>query len=116
VTLDQPLLAATRDPAVRLLVQFQRLDQLLSGLPGAHDFDTATEARALGVPVHVLEALRAEYRDGVQKHSRDLLADEQLRPSFAQLRLRPGCRVVCLGDSMTSDFQSWAEMLTAVLH
>ena len=115
MTLDQPLLAATQDPAVRLLVQFQRLNQLLSGLPGSHDFDTATEARALGVPVNVLEALRAEFREGVRQHSRHLLTDEQLRPSCAQLRLRPRRRVVCLGDSMTSDFQSWAEILAAVL-
>jgi lysophospholipase L1-like esterase len=116
VTLDQALIAVMHDPAVRLLVQFQRLEQLLSGLPGAHDFDAATEARALGVPVPVLEALRTEFRENVARHSRNLLADQGVRQSCADIPLRPGDAVVCLGDSMTSDFQSWAEILAAVLH
>jgi lysophospholipase L1-like esterase len=115
MTLDQTSSPPTRDPAVRLLVQFQRMEQLLSGLPGARDFDAATEARALGVPLEVLEVLRTEFRGAVRKYSSDLLADERVRRSCARLRLDRGDRIVCLGDSMTADFQSWAEILAAVL-
>jgi lysophospholipase L1-like esterase len=111
----QDILAGTRDPGVRLLVQFQRIEQLLSGLPGARSLDDSAEAAALAVPVPVLKALRAEFRAEVGRRAQDLFADPAISAYCARLPLGPDACIVCLGDSMTSDFQSWAEMLGCVL-
>lgn len=102
--------------ATALRVQFHRMRQLLKGLPGADRVPEQVEADILGCSVDVLRDTRARLRRAVRSTVDDLSADVSTARGLATVRSRyAGAVIVCMGDSITADHQSWAEMLAVAL-
>jgi lysophospholipase L1-like esterase len=98
--------------AAEMAIQFQRLEAIYE-LPGAASLDLAGEAALLAVPASALEELRTAMRERVDSAVLSLLELDEVR---ASLRSPPAdSSIACLGDSLTADHQSWAEMLRGAL-
>ena len=69
------------------------------------DDDLEGIARIYGVPVKEIEAIDRRYRANVARLARELAAEYPLRPAAAPLT------VLALGDSITSDRESYAKIL-----
>jgi acyl-CoA thioesterase I len=98
--------AATAPPPMsaaelETLVRFEHPAKLLSvaELPGAAELDAAAQATAYRTDAETVVALRARFRNQVAEAARGL-------------DVAPG-RIVALGDSITDDLLSWAEILRA---
>ena len=85
------------------LVRFEHPAKLLSvaELPGAAGLDAAAQAKAYRTDGETVTALRARFRTQVAEAARQL-----------DVAPHPG-RIVALGDSITDDLLSWAEILRA---
>ena len=89
--------------------------RVLAGLPGSASIDAAMCAAILGTDPATYAALREEIERDAARAAADLVAD----PAFAErvdgLPFAPGDVVVALGDSLTADLGSWAEILAHAL-
>jgi lysophospholipase L1-like esterase len=101
-----------RPDGLARLVQFCHPPKILSNtrLPGA--LDEASVARLYGTSARETRRLVAGFEAHAATAARRLLDDPTLRRSAAQL---PRGTLVALGDSITDDLQSWAEILRQVL-
>lgn len=100
------------DEAVNLRVQFQRIERLLEGLPGSSDVDVDTQAAILGVDIARLRDRLAEHRTRVAAAARQLAAS----PAASIVGdAYQGKTILCYGDSITADQESWAEILAVAL-
>ncbi len=93
-------------------MQFQRLDAFPE-LPGAPALDEEAEAALMGIPAETLIRLRSEMRERVIEAADRLLSRDDVRGAL--LAVPPGFTVAFVGDSITADHQSWAEILAEVL-
>lgn len=112
-TLDPVLSAwALSEEAADLRIQFQRIERLLEGLPGAPDLPIDVQAAILGVSPDRLAARLSTHAqqvsDAVHRVADSPLADV-VREEYR------GKTIVCFGDSITADRNSWAEVLMGVL-
>jgi acyl-CoA thioesterase I len=98
-TVPPPLSAAE----LETLVRFEHPAKLLSvaELPGAAGLDAAAQAAAYRTDAETVTALRARFRIQVAAAARRL----EMRPVPQ--------RILALGDSITDDLLSWAEILRA---
>jgi lysophospholipase L1-like esterase len=96
-----------------VLVRFEHPAKLLSvaELPGAAALGDAALAQAYRLPAATLRELRSAFRRRVRTAARDLLRDPDLVEAARRLPVRPGGTVVALGDSITDDYLSWAQIL-----
>src|SRR3954465_1374386 len=87
----------------------------LASLPGGAGLSQETHAALLGLPPEryatELERMKAEARDAAG----ELLADPAIASMVDRLPLRKGATVVAFGDSLTSEPQSWAVILSELL-
>jgi acyl-CoA thioesterase I len=99
------------------LVQFCHPEKILAAtrLPGTAALDDARLAELYGAPVARCRALRASFERAARRTARDLLGCAGVRRALAALPLPPGGRLLAVGDSITDDRQSWAEILRWVL-
>jgi lysophospholipase L1-like esterase len=67
--------------------------------------DLASIARIYGVPLSELEAIEQRFQETVSRLAQRLAEERPLRPAPAPLTL------LALGDSLTSDRQSWVKIL-----
>ncbi|MGN6426654.1 MAG: SGNH/GDSL hydrolase family protein [Leifsonia sp.] len=100
------------------IVRFVGLDPraFFAPLPAPPDAADATVALWAGIGPADLdeqrEAVRAEIGDTVD----EVLSDPRLAAAAHSLPIRTGQRVVVLGDSISAEAGSWADLLAEVLH
>lgn len=110
---DPALVAwAASDEAANLRIQFQRIDRLLEGLPGACDLPAEVQAAILGVSPEKF-ATRISVHAGLVSDAVHRVSEVAL---VAEVREEyRGRTILCFGDSITADRNSWAEILKGVL-
>lgn len=91
----------------QFLFQFVHPEKLLAVLPGADAIGPTELSRLYGISARELEGLEEGFADAVGAAAKRL-ADKPDAPDFPFV---DGEVVVCLGDSITDDRQSWARML-----
>jgi len=100
---------------MRWLLKVIQPARTLASLPGGAGLSTETHAALLGLPpesyIAELGRMKAEAREA----ARELLADPAVAAMVDRLPLRKGATVVAFGDSLTSEPQSWAVILSEVL-
>mgnify|MGYP005848756807 CR=1 FL=1 len=97
---------------LNFLIQFTHLEKLHADLPG---MDEATIAHIFGLEPLVFQQIREGFRQRAIQAAKELLAEPDFRQRLGQLPFRPGATVVAIGDSITDDYQSWAEILRHAL-
>jgi len=100
---------------LRWLLKAIQPARTLASLPGGAALSQETHAALLGLPLegytNELGRMKAEARESAS----ELLADPAVASMVDRLPLRKGATVVAFGDSLTSDPQSWAVILSELL-
>ena len=100
---------------MRWLLKVIQPARTLASLPGGAGLSQETHAALLGLPPSAytteLGRMKAEAREAAS----ELLADPAIASMVDRLPLRKGAQVVAFGDSLTSDPQSWALILSELL-
>jgi lysophospholipase L1-like esterase len=94
------------------IIQFRHPEKFFGDLPGMND---ALIANLYGIQYATYEGIKAHFVEYARKAAGELLADADFAARVDRLPFQPGQRVVCLGDSITDDYQSWAEILRHTL-
>ncbi|WP_201768954.1 SGNH/GDSL hydrolase family protein [Myxococcus stipitatus] len=87
----------------------------MASLPGAATLTEPMRAALLGLAPDVYSAELGRLRAGAKEAAHELLEDPSVGEMVDRLPLRPGARVLAFGDSLTSDPQSWAVILSELL-
>ena len=87
----------------------------LASLPGGAALSQETHAALLGLPFEAYAAELARMRAETTEAAHELLADPAIASMVDRLPLRKGAAVVAFGDSLTSEPQSWALILSELL-
>jgi acyl-CoA thioesterase-1 len=105
------------DALLARLVRFEHPAKLLgvAELPGAGSLPDALVAAAYATRPDVLARLRDELAATARGAAEALLADPRLHAAAAAFPVGAGGLVVALGDSITDDLLSWAEILRHAL-
>lgn len=80
-------------------------------LPHPEALDDHVLAALLGVTQDDVERVRRQHAAHLEAAAQQLLADPSVCQALAASPLRPGQRLVCVGDSLTADSLGWAEIL-----
>ena len=100
---------------MRWLLKVIQPARTLASLPGGAGLSQVTHAELLGLPSEgyttELGRMKAEAREAAS----ELLADPAVASMVDRLPLRKGATVVAFGDSLTSEPQSWAVILSELL-
>jgi acyl-CoA thioesterase-1 len=99
------------DQMIEKFVQYTHLEKLYGYLPGM----AAALPAVFGMTPAEYEALRARFATQAEQAASELLADPAFAASVDALPFAEGQTVLAVGDSMTDDLQSWAEILRHVL-
>jgi acyl-CoA thioesterase I len=102
-----PLIDAARYRGLRNL-------PFLAALDDRGDLDERMMARLLDCDLGSLHQIRSELRTALGRACDELLADSTFTQAVLALPFRPGEVVVAVGDSITADQLSWAEILGCV--
>jgi len=97
------------------MVKVFQPEKTVASLPGAASLNDAARAALLGLDPELYSAELARLTAGAKNAAQELLADPQVAAMVDRLPLRAGARVFALGDSRTSDPQSWALILQEML-
>lgn len=94
-----------------MMLQYMHLEKLYGYLPGLDDalpaiFDVSPEEYG---------RIRGRFDSEAREAAEELLADGEFADRVARLPFRPGARVLAVGDSITDDLRSWAEILRHAL-
>jgi lysophospholipase L1-like esterase len=113
--LEQKELEPMSNEQMRWLLKVIQPARTLASLPGGAGLSQETHAALLGLPSEVyttaLDRMRAEAREAAS----ELLADPAIASMVDRLPLQRGAKVVAFGDSLTSEPQSWAVILSGLL-
>lgn len=101
----------TNAPPAAAQLQYLHLEKLYGWLPGLTD----SLPSAFGVTAAEYGAVRARFDAAARDAAEDLLTDADFARRVTSLPFAPGSRVLALGDSITDDLQSWAEILRHTL-
>jgi lysophospholipase L1-like esterase len=102
--------------ARHLRVQFERLNQRLAGMPGATQISPSLESTILGISTTEIAAIRRELSSNVDEAVRELEQDSSIKQLIEAAKVRwTGKTILCLGDSITADWQSWAQIIAKSL-
>jgi acyl-CoA thioesterase I len=93
------------------LLQYVHLEKLYGHLPGL--VESLPGIFALSPEAYT--SARAELDARARAAAEDLLGDAQIERQVGLLPLRSGERILALGDSITDDLMSWAEVLRHLL-
>jgi lysophospholipase L1-like esterase len=100
---------------MRWLLKVIQPERTLASMPGSARVSQETHATLLGLPLEgytaELNHMKAEAREAAS----ELLVDPVVASMVDRLPLRKGATVVAFGDSLTSDPQSWAVILSELL-
>jgi lysophospholipase L1-like esterase len=97
------------------LVKVFQPEKTVVSLPGGASLNEASRASLLGLDHETYATELARLLEGAKQAARELLADSAVSDMLERLPLRRGAKVVVVGDSLTSDPQSWAVILTEML-
>lgn len=98
-------------PQAAAQLQYVHLEKLYGYLPGLAESLPAV----FGVSPEEYAAIRGRFDALARSAAEQLLADGEFADRVARLPFQPGARVLAVGDSITDDLQSWAEVLRHVL-
>jgi lysophospholipase L1-like esterase len=104
---DKPAYAPPAAPQL----QYMHLEKLYGYLPGL----TASLPAIFGVSDDEYAAIRNDFDAQARTAAEELLADAEFADGVARLPFRRGAQILAVGDSITDDLQSWAEILRHVL-
>jgi acyl-CoA thioesterase-1 len=96
---------------IEKIVQYTHLEKLYGYLPGMADAVPAI----FGMTPSDHAALRARFAARAEAAARDLLAEPDVAAAVDALPFADGQTVLAVGDSITDDLQSWAEILRHLL-
>jgi acyl-CoA thioesterase I len=99
------------NPAARMWLQYTHLDKLYGYLPGMTD----ALPSLFGLERAEYAELTAGFDAQAQQAAQQLLDEDSFAAQVDALPFRPGPTVLAVGDSMTDDLQSWAEILRHLL-
>ncbi len=100
---------------MRWLLKVIQPERTLASLPGGPGLSQETHAALLGLPPEVYAAALSRMRAEAKEAAAELLADDAVASTVDRLPLRKGAKVVAFGDSLTSEPQSWAVILSELL-
>ncbi|MCE9573841.1 MAG: SGNH/GDSL hydrolase family protein [Deltaproteobacteria bacterium] len=100
---------------MRWLLKVIQPARTLASLPGGAGLSPETHAALLGVPSERYIAELGRMRAEARQAATELLADPAVASMVDRLPLRKGATVVAFGDSLTSEPQSWAVILSELL-
>ncbi|MEZ4446961.1 MAG: SGNH/GDSL hydrolase family protein [Polyangiaceae bacterium] len=100
---------------VQWLLKVIQPERTLASLPGAASLGQVDHARLLGVPVELYANEVARMEREASEAAAALLSDAAVASMVDRLPLRRGAKVMVVGDSLTSDPQSWAVILREML-
>ena len=100
---------------VNWLLKVIQPERSLASLPGGANFSQDTHAALLNLPVEVYAAELGRMQNEASQAASALLADPEVASMVDRLPLQKGAKVTVFGDSLTSDYQSWAVILKEVL-
>jgi lysophospholipase L1-like esterase len=99
----------------RWLLKVLQPEKTLGSLPGVAALSEAVRAALLGLPPDVYAAEQARMLGGAKGAARELASEPTVAAMLDRLPLKEGARIIAFGDSLTSDPQSWAAILSALL-
>jgi len=103
----------TLDPEVlEFMIQFRHPEKVFADLPG---MDENLAAAMFGVDSKTYRDTKNMFAARAEGAADELLTDPATAKLVGDLPFESGQRVVALGDSITDDFQSWAEILRHLL-
>jgi lysophospholipase L1-like esterase len=104
------------DPLTEV-VRYSRLENLpaILAFPNAQALGAPMTAQLLGCDIQRLLHIRSELRAAIDQACDRLLSETHFAPAIHALPFAPGDTVVAVGDSITADELSWAEILAAAL-
>lgn len=100
---------------VNWLLKVIQPERSLASLPGGANFGQDAHAALLNLPVEVYAAELGRMQNEASQAASALLADPKVASMVDRLPLQKGAKVTVFGDSLTSDYQSWAVILKEVL-
>jgi lysophospholipase L1-like esterase len=100
---------------MRWLLKVIQPARTLASLPGGAGLSQETHAALLGLPPDVYATEVGRMKAEAREAANELLADPAVAAMVDRLPLRQGARIVAFGDSLTSDPQSWAVILSELL-
>lgn len=98
-------------PPAAAQLQYVHLEKLYGYLPGLADALPAI----FGVSRDEYETIRTRFDTQALAAAQEILANSEIANRIARLPFRRGTRILAVGDSITDDLQSWAEILRHVL-
>jgi lysophospholipase L1-like esterase len=115
--LPEPRLPVPSAAELERLVRFEHPAKFLAvkELPGAALMSDGCLAAAYGCSASALVRVRAALAAELEGTADALLADREVRAAVEAFPVRRGGTFVALGDSITDDLQSWAELLRRCL-
>lgn len=99
------------DPTTQTWLQYTHLDKLYGYLPGLKDALPAI----FGIDAARYAAIIASFDARARAAAVSLLTDQAFAAGIDALPFRSGQTVLAVGDSLTDDLQSWAEILRHAL-
>ena len=100
---------------MRWLLKVIQPERSLASLPGGAGLSEETHAGLLGLPPEIYAAELGRMRAEAKEAAGELLADPAVTSMVDRLPLQKGAKVVAFGDSLTSEPQSWAVILSELL-
>ncbi len=100
---------------MRWLLKVIQPARTLASLPGAAALSQETHAALLGLPPESYTTELGRMKAEAKEAANELLADPAVASMLDRLPLRRGATVVAFGDSLTSEPQSWAVILSELL-
>ena len=94
------------------LIQFSHPEKTVA-LPGMNE---EVARAAFGLDAAGFERIKISFAENARLAAAELLADPSFAALVDRLPFASGDRVIAFGDSITDDYQSWAEILRNVLH
>ncbi|RZS44729.1 acyl-CoA thioesterase-1 [Herbihabitans rhizosphaerae] len=92
-------------------LRYTHLEKLYGYLPGM----VASAPAIFGLDRDEYQRVRATFDTRAAEAAEELLADPEFAEAVARLPFEPDQTVLAVGDSITDDLQSWAEILRHVL-
>lgn len=100
---------------MRWLLKVIQPARTLASLPGGAGFSPDIHAALLGLPLESYIAELDRMKAEASEAASELLADPVVASMVDRLPLRKDAKIVAFGDSLTSDPQSWAVILSELL-
>lgn len=101
----------TYTPPAATQLQYVHLEKLYGYLPGL----TLSLPEIFGIDPDEYAAIRRDFDEQARRAAEELLADSDIAERVTRLPFASGARILAVGDSVTDDLRSWAEILRHIL-